>query len=151
MSDKCSYEGCTKPVFVKKTSAGPLCNGHYRQFKRLIERGQPLSEMKPLREYKPRPRGKGEKSCYATHCSRPTWGRYKYCQSHQRQIWEGVDPKDLKEIREYSFHLNKNCQVENCNEPIKARGFCSQHYSQYRNSQSKEDTKPNDRESAEKA
>lgn len=132
----CSFEGCDRPVFVKKTPLGPLCNGHYKQYKQLIKKGQPL-QLTPLRKYTPRSLPvNGEKRCAGPGtddqaCGRPCWGAHDYCQSHQRQIWDGAKPDELTPIRHYSFQINQTC--DECDEPAKARGKCARHYSQYRN------------------
>lgn len=135
MANKCSFPNCDKPIFVKKTSIGSLCNGHYKQYKKLIREGKPLSEMKPLRQYKPREIGKDTKICRVDGCGRPVWGKYDYCQSHQRQIWKGIKPENLQPIRDYQFQINQICSIEGCDEPAKAKGLCAKHYSKYRNEQ----------------
>lgn len=146
MSNKCAFPGCDKPVFVKKTSYDNgngetgLCNGHYKQYKQLLRANQPLTKMHPLRKYEPKKKTLVDRECKFDGCDRPVWGKYDYCQSHQRQYWENnEDPTKLTPIRSYNFHLNSECKYtdpktgQKCSRPIKAQGLCSKHYSKWRN------------------
>lgn len=143
MSNKCSFKGCDKPVFVKETDLGPLCNGHYKQYKQAKAKGN-TPNLKPLRKYQPksydpdRPQCKWINPKTNEQCPNNTWGAYEYCQTHQRQYQNG---EELREIREYNFQLGKTCSTENCNNPIKAKGLCSKCYSKLRNKQKQEKLK----------
>lgn len=116
--DKCSFPGCTKPTFVKQTSHGPLCNGHYAQHRR-------KKKLTPLRKYNPRSSDSVHDMCPVKDCGRPSWHKHGYCQSHQRQIYAG---EDLKTIRDYEFQSESRCQYDNCDAPAKSRGYCAKHY-----------------------
>lgn len=115
---KCSYKGCPKPVFVKKTPIGGLCNGHYAQFRK----GKPLS---PLRSYNPRRVPDTHSVCPVPGCKRPSWYSQGYCQSHYRQRSDG---SEVSEIRNYEFQMGKTCRVPGCTKPAKSKGHCSTHY-----------------------
>lgn len=134
MAKKCSFKGCDKPVFVKKTDIGPLCNGHYKQYMQAKKAGQ-KPKLKELRKYKPKKEITNAKKCKWVNpkteeqCERPTWGASDYCQSHERQKQAG---EELHEIREYNFQIGKTCSKSNCKEPAKAKGLCAKHYSEMR-------------------
>lgn len=157
----CSFTDCGRPVFVKKTLLGPLCNGHYKQLKQLLKKGVKVVDLKltPLRKYTPRVRAttNWERTCLGpgakmdATCGRPCWGSHDYCQSHQRQIWDGKKPAALEPIRHYDFQIDKQCNEDGCEDPAKARGKCARHYSQYRNrlrKQRKEQTSGQDQREA---
>ena len=118
--NSCSFTDCDKVVFVKKTDHGPLCNGHYAQYKK----GQPLA---PLRGYNPRSATKDHAICPVDDCDRPSWHKTGYCQSHKKQIQTGDEPS---EIRNYKFQEGNNCEVAGCDKPSKSRGYCGSHYRQ---------------------
>jgi hypothetical protein len=133
MAEQCNFPGCCKPVFVKKTCVGSICNGHYKQLNKCLGAGQ-KPVLTPLRSYSPRPK-EGQVNCIwqdddGVQCQRPCWGNHDYCQSHQRQKWSG---DTLKPIRNYNFQIGNICSKEDCNEPAKAMGLCARHYSKYRN------------------
>ena len=116
---KCSFINCNRSVFVKSTNLGPLCNGHYAQYRKR----KPLSE---LREYLPREVDDSHARCPIDGCGRPSWHKIGLCQSHQRQAWD--DTPNHKEIRQYSFQRDSKCKVNACDEAAKSNGFCSKHY-----------------------
>lgn len=126
MANKCSFEGCECPIFVKETSLGPLCNGHYRQFKRLLAAHKPL-ELTPLREYKNRVADPNTKICRFDGCGRPAWGPHQFCQSHVKQLWSGKKANELEPIREWE-RGGSTCSIDGCDNPVKAKQLCSKHY-----------------------
>lgn len=125
MSTECSFPGCGRPVFVKRTSHGPLCNGHYAQ----MRRKQPL---KPLRDYKRQDQSSNQYDiCPFPGCGRPSWHKHGYCQTHQRQLWAADgDTSQLKPIRRHESQIDKQCKYPGCDKPAKSRGYCSKHYRQ---------------------
>lgn len=151
MADKknktCSFPDCGKPVFVQRTSLGPLCDGHYRQFKILLKKGLPLV-LKPLRDYFSTPKTSDPSQCCQVKipdpqdpaktyvCGRPCWGKNAYCQSHQRQLDHG---EPFRPIRNWTRQVSVTCQAEGCQESPKVRGYCSRHYNQTRNQKQKDD------------
>jgi len=118
--NSCSFTDCDKPVFVKKTEHGPLCNGHYAQ----CRKGRPLT---PLRGYRPRAVAKEHAICPIDDCNRPSWHKTGYCQSHKKQIQAGDKPSD---IRSYKFQEGAECEIAGCSKPAKSRGYCASHYRQ---------------------
>lgn len=121
--ETCTY--CDKPIFVKQTSHGPLCNGHYAQHRR----GKPISQ---LRDYKHQEMVPDNRDvCPFPECGRTSWHKHGYCQTHQRQLWEANgDEKTLRPIREHTQQTGKGCHESGCDRPAKSRGFCSKHYRQ---------------------
>lgn len=114
----CAHTGCDKPVFVKKTKVGALCNGHYAQYKK----GKPLTN---LRDYAPRELEEGHGECTEPGCDRPSWHKVGPCQTHRRRTW---DNDKAKEIRDYSFQMGKECDEPGCSTPSKSGGKCAKHY-----------------------
>jgi len=120
--NSCSFTDCDKQVFVKKTTHGPLCNGHYAQYKK----GRALT---PLRGYSPRALAKDHSICPVDDCGRPSWHKTGFCQSHKKQD-PPLDGQAYTPIREYSFQNGKECKVVGCAKPTKSRGYCATHYRQ---------------------
>ena len=118
--NKCSFPGCEKAVFVKKTPSGPLCSGHYAQHMK----GRTLI---PLRGYSQRSIKDGHSICPEEGCDRPSWHKTGHCQSHKKQIRDGDMPS---EIRGYGFQNGAECNIAGCSNPAKSRGHCSSHYRQ---------------------
>ena len=118
--DSCSFPDCNKPVFVKDTPHGPLCNGHYAQH----GKGKPLT---PLRAYSPRKVTEEHGLCPIEGCKRPSWHKAGYCQSHKKQVQAGEDPT---EIRGYRFQQGDSCKIPGCSKAAKSRGYCASHYRQ---------------------
>jgi hypothetical protein len=116
----CSFPGCNRPVFVRQTSHGGLCNGHYAAHKR----GKPL---KPLREYTRQEKSPDHEICPFPDCGRYSWHKHGYCQTHQRQLWA---KEELQPIRKHLVQSGNTCSEPGCDKPSKSRGYCSQHYRQ---------------------
>lgn len=114
----CSYQDCEKQIFVRKTTRGPLCNGHYAQFKK----GKPLS---PLRGYEPRKLPDDHGTCMVDGCDRPSWHKQGPCQSHSKHLKQNNSPE---EIRKYEFQTGKQCSIPGCTNHSKSQGYCAGHY-----------------------
>jgi len=121
MSNKCHFPDCDKPIFVKKTSVGPCCNGHYAQYKK----GK--KKLTPLRGYKPRVLLDGDSLCPIKDCNRPSWHKTGFCQSHKKQD-PPLNGMEYTKIREYTFQDGVECKITGCPNPTKSRGYCATHY-----------------------
>lgn len=121
--EHCSFADCEHPIFVKETSHGPLCNGHYAQYRR-------KKILKPLRDYQYNNSDKSNHdTCPYSNCGRPSWHRHGYCQTHQRQLWAANgDESQLKAIRKHNAQSGLICKESECNNQAKSRGYCSKHY-----------------------
>ena len=123
--DTCSFSDCGRPSFVKHTDIGPLCNGHYAQFRR-------GKELAPLRGYKHQAGAdSNHDKCPVQDCGRISWHKHGYCQSHQRQLWAADGNEDaLKPIRSHQPQVGAKCLDADCDQPAKSKGYCSKHYRQ---------------------
>jgi len=127
--DICQFQNCNRPAFVKQTSLGALCNGHYAQFRR-------RKQLTSLRDYNHHTNiDNTHDACPfidgASICGRPSWHKHGYCQTHQRQLWAANGNDDaLQPIRTHQPQTGKECQEDGCDRPAKSRGYCSKHYRQ---------------------
>lgn len=119
----CNFPGCSHAVFVKKTPHGPLCNGHYKQYRN-------GTTLRPLRAYRRDPQAAATTrtkhgTCPYPKCGRRSWHKQGYCQSHSRQQARG---EPLRPIRGYLFQTAKTCKYEGCDNAPKSKGWCGTHY-----------------------
>jgi hypothetical protein len=121
--DTCHFPGCDQKVFVKQTSLGPCCNGHYAQ----LRKNKPLTALRAYKHKNPTEQV-GHDTCPFPDCGRSSWHKHGYCQTHRRQLVKSSSPNDLKPIRNHQQQAGKNCQEEGCDKVAKSRGYCSKHY-----------------------
>lgn len=117
--DSCSIKDCPKPIFVKETDIGSLCNGHYRRYR------LGLKVDTPLRGYQPRVHSAKNSFCPVTGCGRISMNKMGYCQSHAKQYKK---TGEVSEIRQFTFQKGQTCNVDGCDKPCKSSGYCVSHY-----------------------
>lgn len=101
MHTKCSYEGCTKPLYAVTTG---YCRQHHQQLKK-------SGVLTPLR---------GElKECEHPGCHSRAQSK-GFCRVHYMQFWKyGVTYGDGSPVC---------CKVVNCQRPVSASGYCQRHF-----------------------
>lgn len=122
--DTCHFSGCDQKVFVKQTSLGPCCNGHYSQ----LRKKKPLTALRTYKHKNPTEPTNHE-NCPFPDCGRSSWHKRGYCQTHRRQFQKDGE-ESLKPIRNHEQQVGKTCQEEGCDRTSKSRGYCSKHYRQ---------------------